>query len=92
MRTGNKEGAATDDAIYLFLYGDVCSHRAILMNIPNDFQPGQTDQFSFDRRNAGEVSYSVLMQFLCTQTWVHDRDWNTDESQLGVGVGQIDVK
>ena len=89
MHTGTKQGASTDDNIFLLFYGNVCSIRDIHLNTPqNDFESGQTDQFTFDKRNVGDVSHSVLMQFLCTQTWVHDGDLNTDESQLGGGGGR----
>ena len=89
VHTGTREGASTDADIYVYLYGDECTHNGTFLDTPDwdDFEPGQTDQFMFDRRSVGDVSHSIFMQFLCTETWVHDGDLNTDESQLGGGGG-----
>ena len=77
------KGMSTNDDIYLYLYGDRCSHIGTYLDHANcnDFELGQTDRYTLNKRSVGNVRHSVLMlmQFLCTETWVHD------ESQLGEG-------
>ena len=92
MKTGTGKWAATDDDLYLYLYGDRCSHIGTFLDHPNcnDFELGHTDSFMFDKRSVGNVRHSVLMQFLCAETWVHDKS-QLGEGGAGGGV-QIDVK
>ena len=84
MKTGAGKGASTNDDLYLYLYGDRCSHIGTFLDHPNcnDFELGQTDSFTFGKRSVGNVRHSVFMQFFCAETWVHD------ESQLGEGGGR----
>ena len=94
MRTGTRAGAQTDDDLYLYLYGDVCSLIGTYLDHPNcnDFESGHTDRFTFNKRSVGNVSRSVLMQFLCPKKNLTKVSWGRGGRGGGGERGQIDVK